>query len=340
MNDRNKYKVIGQMNHQTVDSKANASEFLFFPIAHLLKTILAKHTNGTFVFAQHTSQRFAKQKESFFATTSKEVTGSLTSDIHLILKTLGRSALAGFWTTGGNYLEQAYWDIQAHPDWSKFQKGLRVGAVASSFMEGVSEMAGALFFENWLDRFIKRMPRTTIAETAMRFGANVVGGNIVEVLEERINDLFSYDLWNATVTRKWTDDSGVVHEGRLSYFKNMLKESGEEVDIPIHGHSSKERSDLESNLWIGYHKLGLEAKHQEIIKEEKRKKNDRLSDMVADSENSKIIDDFAQMLKGTELFEVLREIRTVELLKALRIDPSKEYSIEEIIEKVRKNKKA
>jgi len=41
MNDRNKHKVTGQMNHQTADPKANASVFLFFPTAHFLKTILA-----------------------------------------------------------------------------------------------------------------------------------------------------------------------------------------------------------------------------------------------------------------------------------------------------------
>ena len=51
MNDRNKHKVTGQMNHQTADPKANASVFLFFPTAHFLKTILAYRTNGTFVFA-------------------------------------------------------------------------------------------------------------------------------------------------------------------------------------------------------------------------------------------------------------------------------------------------
>jgi hypothetical protein len=51
MNDRNKHKVTGQMNHQTADPKANASVFLFFPIAHFLKTILAHRTNGTFAFA-------------------------------------------------------------------------------------------------------------------------------------------------------------------------------------------------------------------------------------------------------------------------------------------------
>jgi hypothetical protein len=37
MNDRNKHKMTGQMNHQTADTKANASVFLFFPTAHFLK---------------------------------------------------------------------------------------------------------------------------------------------------------------------------------------------------------------------------------------------------------------------------------------------------------------
>jgi hypothetical protein len=37
MNDRNKHNVMGQMNHQTADPKANASVFLFFPTAHFLK---------------------------------------------------------------------------------------------------------------------------------------------------------------------------------------------------------------------------------------------------------------------------------------------------------------
>ena len=67
MNDRNKHKVTGQMNHKTADPKANASVFLFFPTAHFLKTILAIRTNGTFDFARHTSQPFAKPKEPFFA---------------------------------------------------------------------------------------------------------------------------------------------------------------------------------------------------------------------------------------------------------------------------------
>ena len=67
MNDRNKHKVTGQMNHQTADPKANASVFLFFSTAHFLKTILASRTNGTFGFARHTSRPFAKPKEPFFA---------------------------------------------------------------------------------------------------------------------------------------------------------------------------------------------------------------------------------------------------------------------------------
>jgi len=41
MNERNKHKVKGQMNHQTADSKASSSVFLFFSNAHFLKTILA-----------------------------------------------------------------------------------------------------------------------------------------------------------------------------------------------------------------------------------------------------------------------------------------------------------
>jgi len=71
MNDRNKHKVTGQMNHQTADPKANASVFLFFPTAHFLKTILASRTNGTFGFARHTSRPFAKPKEPFFAIAPK-----------------------------------------------------------------------------------------------------------------------------------------------------------------------------------------------------------------------------------------------------------------------------
>jgi hypothetical protein len=42
--------------------------FLFFSFRTFLKTILASRTNGTFGFARHTSQPFAKPKEPFFAT--------------------------------------------------------------------------------------------------------------------------------------------------------------------------------------------------------------------------------------------------------------------------------
>lgn len=35
--------------------------------SHFLKFLLANRTNGTFGFARHTSQRFAKPKEPFFA---------------------------------------------------------------------------------------------------------------------------------------------------------------------------------------------------------------------------------------------------------------------------------
>ena len=70
MNEINKYKVTGQMNHQTADPKANASVFLFFPIAHFLKTILASRTNGTFAFAPpDKADPSAKAKEPFFLPT-------------------------------------------------------------------------------------------------------------------------------------------------------------------------------------------------------------------------------------------------------------------------------
>ena len=67
MNDRMKQNIrTEKVNIQTADPKANASVFLFFPTAHFLKTILASRTNGTFGFARHTSQPFAKPKEPFF----------------------------------------------------------------------------------------------------------------------------------------------------------------------------------------------------------------------------------------------------------------------------------
>lgn len=58
-----------KVNIQIADTQANASIFLFFPIAHFFKTILASRTNGTFGFARNTSQPFAKPKEPFFLPT-------------------------------------------------------------------------------------------------------------------------------------------------------------------------------------------------------------------------------------------------------------------------------
>ncbi len=77
MNERNKHKVTGQMNHQTADPKANASVFLFLPNAHFLKTILASRTNGTFGIARHTSRPFAKPKEPFFANALRGLNSSI-----------------------------------------------------------------------------------------------------------------------------------------------------------------------------------------------------------------------------------------------------------------------
>jgi len=42
--------------------------FNFFPTAQKKLKFYASRTNGTFAFARHTSQRFAKPKEPFFAT--------------------------------------------------------------------------------------------------------------------------------------------------------------------------------------------------------------------------------------------------------------------------------
>jgi hypothetical protein len=49
--------LLGQVMHKK--EKANPS--------HFLKYLLYRRTNGTFDFARHTSPRFAKPKEPFFA---------------------------------------------------------------------------------------------------------------------------------------------------------------------------------------------------------------------------------------------------------------------------------
>ena len=72
MNDRNKHKVTGQMNHQTADPKAYASVFLFFPTAHFFNSIYQR-TNGTLDLAptaQANTQ--AKSKEPFFCPRTKD----------------------------------------------------------------------------------------------------------------------------------------------------------------------------------------------------------------------------------------------------------------------------
>jgi hypothetical protein len=76
--------VTGQVNHQTAGPKANASVFLFFPNPHFLKPILASRTNGTFGFARHTSQPFAKPKEPFFFANAPI---GINYDIHDIILT-------------------------------------------------------------------------------------------------------------------------------------------------------------------------------------------------------------------------------------------------------------
>lgn len=67
MNDRNKHKVTGQMNHQKADPKANASVFLFFPTAHFLKTILATAQVAHLVLPDTRANASQNQKSHFFA---------------------------------------------------------------------------------------------------------------------------------------------------------------------------------------------------------------------------------------------------------------------------------
>jgi hypothetical protein len=65
MNERNKHKITGLMNHQTADPKANTSVFLFFPTADFLKTILSGRTNGTFGFADTQANASQNEKSHF-----------------------------------------------------------------------------------------------------------------------------------------------------------------------------------------------------------------------------------------------------------------------------------
>jgi hypothetical protein len=69
MNDRNKHKVTGQMNHQTADPKANASVFLFFPTA-LFKNNFSQPHKRHICFCPNRTTRHARQnqKSRFFPT--------------------------------------------------------------------------------------------------------------------------------------------------------------------------------------------------------------------------------------------------------------------------------
>jgi hypothetical protein len=55
----------------TADHTSQPDKVLFFAVPHFL-FFKSRHTNGTLPFARHTSQRFAKVKEPFFAHTHKE----------------------------------------------------------------------------------------------------------------------------------------------------------------------------------------------------------------------------------------------------------------------------
>ena len=53
--------------------------FYFFAHRTFLKTILASRTSGTFGFARHTSQRFAKPKEPLFSQRTVNIYESLSN---------------------------------------------------------------------------------------------------------------------------------------------------------------------------------------------------------------------------------------------------------------------
>ena len=66
INDRNKHKVKGQINHQTADPKANASILLFFPTAHFLKPISPSRTNAFAFASTHKANSSAKANVPFY----------------------------------------------------------------------------------------------------------------------------------------------------------------------------------------------------------------------------------------------------------------------------------
>ena len=75
MKERIKHKQLtGQMNHQTADSRANASVYLFFTIEHFLKTIFTNRTSDTFTLAPaQKADHSAKLKEQLFANPQTEL---------------------------------------------------------------------------------------------------------------------------------------------------------------------------------------------------------------------------------------------------------------------------
>jgi len=75
--DKTTYKDKEEnQNGMTADHTIRPDKVLFFADPHFFK-ILASRTNGTFGFARHTSQPFAKPKEPFIANVLKNFNSSI-----------------------------------------------------------------------------------------------------------------------------------------------------------------------------------------------------------------------------------------------------------------------
>ena len=57
----------------TADHTSRPDKVLFFADPHFFCFFKSLHTNGTLPFARHTSQRFAKVKEPFYAHPQEEI---------------------------------------------------------------------------------------------------------------------------------------------------------------------------------------------------------------------------------------------------------------------------
>lgn len=77
-----RHQNSGQLNHQTVDPKANASVFLFFSITHFLKTILASRTKHTFIFLPTHKLNAEKSEKVFSPTLYKILIFFINGDYH------------------------------------------------------------------------------------------------------------------------------------------------------------------------------------------------------------------------------------------------------------------